>query len=404
MGTKLKNLKITKVDFVDEGANPDAHIKLFKSKELPEGAENVTPEPEIQGEDQKVVEKKGIAKKLSDFFMGLLAETEDPEEVEKGNSESFKEKLKERQISKIADEIWTVVYSLHDSLVSILYDEDLDFTQKEEAMKQSFNEFAELMPDAITAWTTGKPMAIIAKAIEAKTGSELEAIIAARDNLSSIIEKSTEGSEDNKTNMSKGEDAEMKIDKSKMTEAERAFLENIEKNYGVAEAEDNQHEVTPEGAAAPQTTPAAAPAPEAPAEDVTKGLTPELKAEMAELRKFKEDAEDRELHAVAKKYELIGKKEEDLFPILKSLKKADEKAYGEMISALDGAVEAVNKSGAFVEIGKSGNGSFESDSWKQAETKAAEIMKNKTGITKNQALQEVFDQDPELAKRCKEEA
>ena len=26
MATKLKNLKVKKVDFVDEGANPDAHI------------------------------------------------------------------------------------------------------------------------------------------------------------------------------------------------------------------------------------------------------------------------------------------------------------------------------------------------------------------------------------------
>ena len=33
MATKLKNLEVTKVDFVDQGANPDAHIKLYKRKE-----------------------------------------------------------------------------------------------------------------------------------------------------------------------------------------------------------------------------------------------------------------------------------------------------------------------------------------------------------------------------------
>ena len=32
MATKLKNLKITKVDFVDDGANPEAHIRLFKTE------------------------------------------------------------------------------------------------------------------------------------------------------------------------------------------------------------------------------------------------------------------------------------------------------------------------------------------------------------------------------------
>mgnify|MGYP000975934913 FL=1 len=33
MPTKLKDLKITNVDFVDAGANPDANILLFKNKE-----------------------------------------------------------------------------------------------------------------------------------------------------------------------------------------------------------------------------------------------------------------------------------------------------------------------------------------------------------------------------------
>lgn len=33
MATKLKNLKITSVDLVEQGANPDAHIKLYKSKD-----------------------------------------------------------------------------------------------------------------------------------------------------------------------------------------------------------------------------------------------------------------------------------------------------------------------------------------------------------------------------------
>ncbi len=33
MATKLKNLKVRKVDFVDEGANPDADIKMKKQKQ-----------------------------------------------------------------------------------------------------------------------------------------------------------------------------------------------------------------------------------------------------------------------------------------------------------------------------------------------------------------------------------
>lgn len=33
VATKLKHLKIKKVDLVNEGTNPDAHIKLFKNKD-----------------------------------------------------------------------------------------------------------------------------------------------------------------------------------------------------------------------------------------------------------------------------------------------------------------------------------------------------------------------------------
>lgn len=40
--------------------------------------------------------------------------------------------------------------------------------------------------------------------------------------------------------------------------------------------------------------------------------------EIAELRKFRQDAENRELLTVAKKYELLGKKPEELVPVLKS--------------------------------------------------------------------------------------
>ena len=36
MARKLKDLVVTKVDFVDEGANPDAYIRLFKRKDAAE--------------------------------------------------------------------------------------------------------------------------------------------------------------------------------------------------------------------------------------------------------------------------------------------------------------------------------------------------------------------------------
>ena len=58
MATKLKNLKIKKVDFVDEGANPDAHIGMVKRKN---GEGQIT-----EGKNKK--ESGNILKKLFDFY------------------------------------------------------------------------------------------------------------------------------------------------------------------------------------------------------------------------------------------------------------------------------------------------------------------------------------------------
>ena len=90
-------------------------------------------------------------------------------------------------------------------------------------------------------------------------------------------------------------------------------------------------------------------------------------------------------------------------PILKNLRAAGGTAYNDMIAVLDQAVDTVEKSGVFSEIGKSGEGVLEKGAWNEAETKAAELMKSKIGLTKAQAMDEVFQADPELAARCEKE-
>ena len=49
MATKLKHLKIKKVDFVDDGANPEAFIRLYKSKDgaAPTTEENIVENPKF---------------------------------------------------------------------------------------------------------------------------------------------------------------------------------------------------------------------------------------------------------------------------------------------------------------------------------------------------------------------
>lgn len=387
MATKLKHLKIKKVDFVDDGANPEAFIRLYKSKDgaAPTPEENIVENPKFWNRFMAAVAK---AFKLEDEQAEDGPETED---VAKGGAESFGDKFSEVKNRKICDEVWDICYALQSSICSILNDEELDSTQAGDAMRESLNEFTEVVSAAIGQWSGGKAASIAKKETEV-TASELELMKSNRDRLEDIIAKATvvtdKGPEQTTITEPKGETEMSNIDKSKLTEAERAFYESIEKRYG-----------TPEAPAQVQT-PAAAPE----AGDIYKGLSPAVKAELEALRKFRSDAEDNAIREVAKRYAVIGKTEEELFPVLKSMKEAGGTAYADTIAMLDKAVDTIEKSAAFTEIGKSGShgATTEGAAWAKAETQAAEIMKSKN-VTKAQALDEVFQNDPALAAECEKE-
>ena len=412
MATKLKNLKITKVDFVDDGANPEAHIRLFKSKD------GVEP-PHGEGAEKK----PNIWKRLITAITKAAGSETDTSELEsviddiQKSSESFGERIAEVKNRKIADEIWDICYALQSSLCSILNDEDMDGTSAATAMQESLDEFYEFSKEAISQWSSGKATNIVKK--EEVTASDLEMMKSARSRLDDTIEKAEKAQEEpgaeepkkkdqNKNqNNAKGAE-EMKIDKSKLTPAELAFLQSIEKRYGEEEGAGAEG-VTPPAQNTDPTPATGVGKSNTPAqgtdggEDIYKGMHPAVRAELENLKKFREATEERELEDVAKKYEIIGKKKEELVPVLKSLKAAGGTAYTDMIAVLDGAVAAVEKSGAFTEIGKSGGaGTTDGAAWTKAETQAAEIMKSKN-VTKAQALDEVFRNDPELAAECEKE-
>lgn len=412
MATKLKNLKITKVDFVDDGANPEAHIRLFKSKD------GVEP-PHDEGAEKK----PNIWKRLITAITKAAGSETDTSELEsviddiQKSSESFGERIAEVKNRKIADEIWDICYALQSSLCSILNDEDMDGTSAATAMQESLDEFYEFSKEAISQWSCGKATNIVKK--EEVTASDLEMMKSARSRLDDTIEKAEKAQEEpgaeepkkkdqNKNqNNAKGAE-EMKIDKSKLTPAELAFLQSIEKRYGEEEGAGAEG-VTPPAQNTDPTPATGVGKSNTPAqgtdggEDIYKGMHPAVRAELENLKKFREATEERELEDVAKKYEIIGKKKEELVPVLKSLKAAGGTAYTDMIAVLDGAVAAVEKSGAFTEIGKSGGaGTTDGAAWTKAETQAAEIMKSKN-VTKAQALDEVFRNDPELAAECEKE-
>lgn len=204
----------------------------------------------------------------------------------------------------------------------------------------------------------------------------------------------------------------MKIDKSKLTDAERAFLDSIEKRYGTEDgSEGGENTPEPQTQATEPTAKSVTHAAETPAEQdngedgIYKGLHPAVKAELEKLKKFKDAAEDRELGQVAEKYAIIGKKKEDLVPLFKSLRSAGGTTYDDMIAVLDQAVDVVEKSGAFSEVGKSGHGSVTANEAEQKiDTIAKGYMEKDASLDYTSAVAKAWENNPELMSEYEEQA
>lgn len=405
MATKLRNLNVKKVDFVDEGANQQADIKLFKRRG--EGVPSPQKEPALKRFVSAFAKMAG----LYDEAMGEIAENADVT-IEKGNSQTFGEKMTEVKRQKVADEMWSICYALQSSLQSILYDDDLDGSTAQSMMEESISEFDGIIADAISSWAAGK-----VSGIKKDVGiNDIESLKKFRTSLDERIEKAM--------NNEKGEIEEMaKIDKSKMTPEDRAAYEEIMKKYGIEEEEDpvakstvkpgankasTDEEEDLDNGGGKQTTKKSVTGQADPEEDIFKGLHPAVKAEIEALRKYRESAENREFMEIAKKYEIIGKKAEELGPVLKTLKAAGGTAYDDMISTLDSMVAMADNSGIFSEIGKSGRGSHASvakgKSEAQVESIAKGYMEKDPDLNYADALAKAWESNPELLASYDEEA
>jgi hypothetical protein len=194
-----------------------------------------------------------------------------------------------------------------------------------------------------------------------------------------------------KSNTNQKEETDtMKLQKSKMTPDELATLEALEKKYGTAEPDGDGATGAPaegDGVAkgadsAGTTTAGAAAAPEL-HPDVKKALD-DNKALTAQLEAMQKSLDIKDLTAVAKKYEIIGKKADELAPKLYDLKKAGGTAYDDTIALLDEQVVLVEKSGMFGEIGSGRSGAAGTDT--ELGAKAAEIKKSNAGISTPEAI------------------
>jgi len=385
VATKLENLRVTKVDFVDEGANPRAHIKLFKRHEPENHAEGHTGQAE-----EKLVDS--VMKKMADVLSGLFGKNgADVRKV--GEASTFREKLDEAKREKIYSEIWDVCYALQNSLGTILSDDEVDEGKGLELMQQSLSEFTTAMNGYVALWSAGET-AGIRKRVDIPEETELPMLETAYGNLGELIKKAKE---------QKGESEEMmNVDKSKMSPEDRAAYEALVKKYASEEGEGVEKAgATPGSEEEVEEKKGFKKAKnieqEGSSDDIYKGLHPAVRAEIESLKKYREAAEEKELRAVAKKYEIIGKKADELVPTLKSLRAAGGTAYDDMIGILDSMVAAVEQSGVFSEIGKSREGEPNGTSAiEKARIQARELRKSRPELTEAAALDEVLLANPEF--------
>lgn len=152
MATKLKNMRLTSVDLVRNGANQEADICLFKSAD---------PEEDPA---QPTTEEKNIFKRFIAWFRENLAEEglDDEDTVEKDYT-TFDSLNAARENN---EKLWQYTSALTESIRSIQMDQDLDKDQKYQLMTQSLDQFDAAMDDLIEALSGATPPSGLVKSDE----------------------------------------------------------------------------------------------------------------------------------------------------------------------------------------------------------------------------------------------
>lgn len=368
--TKLEDLEVKKIDAVDIGADQKANILIKKRG----GAE----EP-----------KGNFFKRFFNAFCDSLGvNSEDVRKSMEDEATSFDDVMNEKKIYDVRDQIWNACNSLEQSIVSILLDKECE--DKQAAIAQSIDQFKAFSDDASKSWikleraATDKEDTVVADDFEIAKMQE-------------IIEKSCDPETINKEKETEVvKENNMAFDISNMTEEEKkealkvlqadASKESTEKRFNSGAGEDQIQEAVNKAMNKAM-------------EGVAKNFTSMMEKIMEPIQKRAEEAEQKSLEEVAKKYELLGTKAEDLVPVLKSMKATSDEAYNNFIASMDNNLAVIQKSGLFEEIGKSGGahtGNNDTEGAAKMNAKVAEIKKSMPNLTDAQAQDIVMQNDPEL--------
>lgn len=402
--TKLKKLEVNSVDLVPAGANPEAHINLFKAKE---------------------------SRPTWERFVDLVKKSIGMDEGE--IEDVMKEHLDGSNcgpacIQKIENEMWDYSSAIRESLMSIVTDTTMGADAKEAMIKKSLQEFSEVIESCAPIWASGKETMMKSfSAEETELYKQLE-IEALEERLAVLKEEPTgkydpESAEyeeevpeeteeaENELKEDKASESEndgeeitksfeggiiamyegkVRIDKSLLTEEQQAQLEELLK---AAEVVETEPEVVAEE---PTEEPVAEPT-ETVDETVDMNEVEQMAAEIASLKK---SLQLKDMESVAKSYEVLGKDTAELAETLYKMKCAGEEVYKEFVDTLDIAKSAKEGTNAtlFTEIGKSRDFGSTTDTNEKINVFATEIQKADPSLSRVKAIAKAWEMHPELVR------
>ena len=358
--TKLKKLEVNSVDLVPAGANQDAHINLYKSKEQP----------------------------VWERFVGMVKKSFGMDEAEL--QAVYEERFQTVNKQRIENEIWDYTSALRESFASIVKDDELGSKDRAELLAKSMDEFTTAMSEVIPLWSSGQES--LQKSLDDETVQlykqlEIEALeqrvaLLKADDISDdeleddeLEDESYEDLEDDEwsddNDHDEQEEEDMKIDKSLLSSEEQATLDAlIQKSLISDETVEKSYEYD----------------------------QPELQEMQAKVHQLEKALAMKEYESLAKGYEILGKNAEELAKSMYAMNEAGAEAFAEFMGALDIAKAAKENSGMFEEVGKSrteGGCGVQN----QIEVKAAEIMKADPSLSKVQAIAKAWEQNPDLIKQ-----
>lgn len=322
MARRLRSVKLDEISFVGKGDNPEAHVLLLKVKKDPTES-SISTCPKIYKDDNGKVEL------LTKWFKNSKVFKED-------EAATFNELIQDRNLR---DRIWNLVWTLEESLGSIIRDSSV--ADKTAMIQQSIDQFK----TAVTDIAKGD------SSMDEKLKKELEDKIAAleKEKADLIVEKET-------------------LEKA-CSEKDKALDEA--KAKGVKKEEGDVYKGLPEA------------------------VVKEIESNRARIAKMEDDNLTREYVSKAAEVTLVGKAD-DLGDMLKTVAKHDASLADKFLGILKIAQARIKEGGLLQEVGKESGDSSATSAYDKIIAKAAELRKATPALTEAQAFTKVYDSDSDL--------